>query len=126
MTIEELRAWNDKLYPYVKDPNGTKSWETVSQSHGDEWFWEKFGLESWPKFENKCSYHVPKLWEDAVMWLVYDIQYRFGKEIEFFQIKEKFIELVVYYRTYNKTYDEQIRFMIQETRDNLRIQGLHV
>lgn len=112
-----VSEWNNKLY---KKGN-------VTGSHGADWFWDNFQIESAPKFEKACWYHIPKKWGDAVSDMINELR-GMHPDIKFAQIKEKFCCLTVYFDyNYNteKEYAASVNSIVEKYRERLRAEGVH-
>jgi hypothetical protein len=88
-TIDQLHYWNNRLYSEFNDDK-----YKTPKSCNAEWFYE-FGIESAPKFRDKCWSHIPVCWAEDVKLMIESIQEQ-CPSVTFRQIKEKFCQLTVY------------------------------
>lgn len=118
-SIEELHAWNAKLYPR-NDTDGTRTDHPVS----DKYFWSEFKIKSGPLFREAAWSHLPGCWSEDVTALIHQIQAKYGDTVRFAQIKEKFCDLTIYFQAGSPEETADINDMIKQCRDTLRSKGL--
>jgi hypothetical protein len=114
----ELNKWNNKIY------RGEDGKELAGGLQAEE-FWNEFQIKSYPKFENACAYHIPAKWADDVRDLITTTRKELGDRIEFEQIKEKWCELVVYYKATDEVARQRFRELLTDCKDRLKAKGVH-
>jgi hypothetical protein len=114
----DLNEWNKRIY---KDDNDN----FIGGGLNAEEFWNEFKIESYPKFKNRCYYHVPGKWADDVRLFISAVQKELGDRIEFSQIKEKYCYLTVYYTAKDEEADKCLKVLQAECVDRLIEKGLH-
>lgn len=116
MNVDE---WNKKIY---KNEDG--SFVEDSGMHAEE-FWNDFGIESYPKFKNRCYSHIPARWREDVKTFLKQVQVELKDRVEFQQIKEKWCWFTVYYTSADEQASARMKELIGECIDRLIAKGVH-
>jgi len=111
----DIKEWNKKIYKH----------SNVKSKPFSEVLWNAFEIKSWPLFKDACSYHVPDLWREEVIKLIYKTRNVLGDRIQFSQIKEKFCYLTIYYSAKDDEAKQLMESFVEECRKNLIEKGIH-
>ena len=101
-----VQAWNRIIY------------DATPSDLGAQYFWDKYQIKSSPLFANHSEFNIPSTWAHPVDLLIQDLK---ALNVEFGQIKEKYCTLRVYY----KPHSEEAERIIERTREQLRVLGVH-
>ena len=119
----ELQEWNEKLYGTREEKLEQYKKNLPSEGGDSNWF-NSIGIDSWPNQKNACASHIPAAWKDDVKLMVENIRAKFGDDVKFSQIKEKFVELTVYFDA-PEGIKEEVYGEIRACRERLREKEVH-
>jgi hypothetical protein len=114
----DLEYWNRTIY---KDENG----KFIEGGIKAKELWNEFSIESYPLFKGACYSHIPEKWAEDVRIMLRQIKLELGDRVQFQQIKEKFCELVVYYKAEDDKVYERVKSIISECINRLRDKGIY-
>lgn len=115
----DLHYWNRIIYE-----NEDGDWATARDGISAGEFWDKWGIQSWPKF-TAAMFHIPTKWANDVRLMLDQVKSELGDRISFRQIKEKYCELTVYYRSSDNEASERMRELIKECVERLQLKKVY-